>query len=288
MRLQVLYFAPGSGLGHVTRAMGVCLELRELGIAAGIVTNSPFAKPLAQIARIPITHIATSAWAIDAPKLLDERPPKLAVIDTFPNGIRGEWSSRPKVPLVHMARRLRLDNYASFADNGRAWSGFTLTIAIERLAREHETLLQPPLLHLSGLVRLRPSLLQTPVPEGLTRMLDEGASLVIHGGPLEEVERLVVTAGTETPVAAITPWVIPGTPTFDYFPAVNVIERAWHIYTGAGYNCIADTMHHRARHTAIAFQRRFDDQQARLDSISPLEIDATRQAAQAIAQCVME
>ncbi|MEP7363365.1 MAG: hypothetical protein ABI972_08930 [Acidobacteriota bacterium] len=277
---QVLYFAPGSGLGHVTRAVAICLELRELGVAAGIVTNSPFAKALAELSRIPITQIASAEWEQAAPRLLAERVPPLAIVDTFPNGMRGEWTVRPQTPLVHVARRLRLEEYGAAAG---AWAGFALTIAIERLAIEHEALLQPPLVQLPGLIRLRPLRMETAVPAELDRMLDAGAALVVHGGPMEEVEQLVAAAGGAMPVAVITPWKLTATPSFDYFPAANLIHRARHIFTGAGYNSIADTMHHRFRHTAIPFPRRFDDQAGRLAELGPVSIDSTREAAQAIA-----
>ena len=290
---EVLYFAPGSGLGHITRALALCLELRDLGIAPSIVTNSPFAEPLARLARIPVTHIATAGWAVDAPRLLAERAPKAAVIDTFPNGIRGEWTARPATSLVHIARRLRLDSYAPHADGGRAWRGFVLSIAIESLAPEHTALLQPPLVILPGLIRLRPLRIETPVPQDLGNLVNHGAALIIHGGPLEEVEQLLAfareTMHANTPLAAVTPWRLSGDiPSFDYFPAANLIDRARHVFTGAGYNSVADTMHIRSRHTAIAFPRRFDDQAARLASLPPVCADATRQAAMAIAQCVIE
>jgi len=287
MPARVLYVAPGSGFGHLTRALALCLELRDLGVESEIATNSPFAEPLSRLARLPITQIATSHWATDAPRLLAERAPRLAVLDTFPNGIRGEWALRPATPLIHTARRLRLDAYEPHSGDGSAWHGFALTIAIESLAADHETLLQPPLLCLPGLVRLRPLAIETAVPQELDRLLDDGAALVIHGGPQEEVNRLVTLARETmpegTPVASITPWPLTHVPAFDYFPATNLIPRAGHIFTGAGYNSIADTMHHRFRHTAIAFPRRFDDQTARLAALAPISADSTRQAAEAIA-----
>jgi len=286
MFTPVLYFAPGSGLGHLTRALAVCLELRDLGIASGIVTNSPFAEPLARLSRLPITHIASSEWSQAAPRFLAEHAPRLAIVDTFPNGMRGEWSVRPPTPFIHIARRL--NNCTSIAGGGSAWTGFALTIAIESLAADHEALLQPPLLRLPGLVRLRPLLIETPIHTELDRMLDDGAALVIHGGPLEEVEQLLALARQQLPggmpIAAITPWPLScGTPAFDYFPAANLIHRARHIFTGAGYNSIADTMHYRFRHTALPFPRRFDDQAARLAMLPPVSADSTRAAAVAIA-----
>lgn len=284
MSAAILYFAPGSGLGHLTRALAVCLELRESGVEAEIATNSPFAQPLARLARVAVTHVANDRWAEAAPRLLAERAPRAAVVDTFPHGLRGEWSRRPGVPLIHMARRLRLENYGPLAEDGAAWRGFALTLAIEPLAPEHEALLEPPVQGLRGLIRLAPGRIGEAGPERLLQLLDEGASLVVHGGPREEVEQLVAhaRAGSSGEVAAITPWQLDGVACFDYFPAANVLARARHIFTGAGYNSIADTMELRAWHTAMAFPRRFDDQAARLAGVGTADADATREAAEAI------
>lgn len=220
MSAPILYFAPGSGLGHLTRALAVSLELRELGVEAEIATNSPFAQPLARLARVAVTHIANDRWAEAAPRLLAERAPGAAVLDTFPNGLRGEWSQRPGVPLIHMARRLRLENYGQFAADGAAWRGFVLTLAIEPLAPEHQALLQPPVQALGGLIRLAPEWIGGAPPERLVALLDEGAALVVHGGPRGEVEQLVAhaRAGSSGEVAAITPWQLDGVACFDYFP----------------------------------------------------------------------
>jgi len=285
MSAPLLCFAPGSGLGHLTRALAVCLELRELGVEAEIATNSPFAQPLARLARVRVTHIANERWAEAAPRLLEERAPRAAVVDTFPHGLRGEWLRRPRAPLIHMARRLRLESYAPLAADGAAWRGFVLTLAIEPLAAEQEALLAPPVQALRGLIRLAPGRIGEAPPEALLRLLAEGASLVVHGGPREEVEQLVgcARAASPPPVAAVTPWRLDGVACFDYFPATNVLARARHIYTGAGYNSIADTLELRARHTALAFPRRFDDQAARLASLGAADRDATRDAAEAIA-----
>lgn len=285
MAAQVLYFAPGSGLGHVTRALAVCMELRDLGVQAGIVTNSPFAEALSRLSKIAFTEIATAEWAVAAPLLLAEREPGLAIVDAFPNGMRGEWAARPATRMVHIARRLRLDKYGAAAG---AWEGFALTIAIEALGPEHDALLRPPVVRLPGLIRLRPLRIHAAPPRELERMLERGAAMVVHGGPLKEVEQLLAMAGGDAPVAAITPWKLAGVKAFDYFPAANVMDRARHLYTGAGYNSIADTMHMRARHTAVAFPRRYDDQAARLAGVGGAGIDSTREAAEAIADLLRD
>ncbi|MGC4053761.1 MAG: hypothetical protein QM757_31625 [Paludibaculum sp.] len=88
--------------------------------------------------------------------------------------------------------------------------------------------------------------------------------------------------------AAIIPWTGKdlGVPLFEYYPAGNLMARAAHVVTGAGYNSMADMMFQSSRHTAVAFERRFDDQAARLTAAHSGSQDGTMAAALAIAAAI--
>ncbi len=274
--MKILYFAPGSGLGHMNRALALCLALRDLGCEAEIVTNSPFAEGLARVARYPITGIANERWSELAPRYASEHPPDLIVLDTFPFGMRGEWLRIPgDVPVVYVARRLKLEAVAQ-----GDWSRFALTIAAEELSSAHEAALRGEVVRLPGPIRLAPGTIATPVPSGgLDR---DDLWLVIHGGPEEEVSLLCNLARERMPPGASLAVVAPWPPHHDYFPAGNLVGRAEHVVSGAGYNMMADMMFLRERHTAVAFERRFDDQAGRLAAARSGEEDGTPAAAMAI------
>lgn len=285
MRPQVLYFAPGSGLGHLNRALAVCLELRTLGVTSRIVTNSPFAEGIAYAARFPVTSIGSARWGQDAPAYLSAVNPELAVFDTFPWGMRGEWRAT-HVRCVYMARRLRWQVYLEAIGGAGVWHCFARVIALESLAPEHDEALAGAgeVVRLPGPVRLRPGLVNTPVPAHLQRILDTGrAWLVIHGGVQSEVDQLIACARDRmpdgNPLAIVSPW----DGVFDYYPATNIVARASHVLTGAGYNSMADMLDQPSHHVAIAFPRRFDDQAARLAAPRPAR-DGTTAAATAIAE----
>jgi predicted glycosyltransferase len=284
-RPDIVYCAPGSGLGHVNRALAVCLQLRALGVSARIAANSPFAAGLARAARFPLTGIATATWREDVCSYVAAARPRLIVTDTFPRGFRGEWELPPPAPCLYLARRLNAAAVASlFADP--AWSRHLVRIvAAETLGAGQQTALQSaavPVSRLPGPIRLRPGLIPTPVPAALDRLLDTGrACLVVHGGPVRELEQLAAAAQGRGELALISPW---GAPGFDYYPAGNLVHRAAHVVTGAGYNAMADMMHLRPRHTALAFARRFDDQAGRLADWRETGQDGAIQAAQAIAE----
>lgn len=284
-RPRVFYFAPGSGLGHLNRALAVCLELRSLDTDPEIVTNSPFAEGLARLARMPITCISGKRWEQAAPEYLSRKGPELAVLDTFPAGMRGEWARFEfGMPVVYMARRLQVQAYREAVPDWPDFRRFSRIIACESLTTEHEAVLAAgDVVRLPGPVRLSPGAIATPVPAELERIAGSSKScLVVHGGPVEEVRELLSRASGN--IALITPWIDEGwpCPAFDYYPATNLFERAQHIISGAGYNMIADMIRFPERHTAIAFPRRFDDQAGRLAGPRP-GMDGTRQAAELIA-----
>ncbi len=276
---MILYFAPGSGAGHLNRALAICLELRKAGVRSEIVTNSPFAQGIAHAARFPILRIADHYWAKGAREYLEHVKPVLAVADAFPAGLRGEWIEPVPVPLVYVARRLRLDSYIDPAQ----WPRFELTVEAEPLGPAHRTAVQGPLVALRGPVRMAPGTIRTPVPPALEDLLAGGdATLVVHSGPQPEIQTLIRAADSGR-VVLLSPWDTAGVPRFDYYPAGNVLARARRVVTGGGYNVMADMLFLRDRHVAIPFERRYDDQAARVKAAWFPESDGTSEAARLIA-----
>jgi len=248
----IAYYAPGSGLGHLNRGLAVCLALRDAGHDARLLSNSPFARAVAGLAKCPVVGVAPE----EVEAYLGQNPPAVLVMDTFAEGLRGE---RPRArAMVHVARRLR---------RAVAVEGFDGVILAEPLAAEHELLLGGAV-RLPGPIRLAPGRVATPVPLELDR---DGLHLVVHSGPATEVAQLVALAPEPRAVVNL-----------NYYPACNVIGRAAHVYSGAGYNIMADMLG-RANHTALPFPRRYDDQAARVRGFFTAPIDGTELAARTIA-----
>lgn len=132
-------------------------------------------------------------------------------------------------------------------------------------------------------MRLAPGAIATPVPRPLEELLDGGdTTLVIHSGPRSEISTLIRSSESKR-IALVSPWEVPGVPRFDYYPAGNILARASHVVTGAGYNAVADMIFLRDRHTAIPFERRYDDQFARVRDRWITDRDGTPEAARLIA-----
>ena len=162
----VLYFAPGSGLGALKPRVSCLPALRERGVESEIVTNSPFAEGLARAARHTITRIPTGLWAQAAPEYARSRSPRLMIVDTFPFGLRGEWSTPPTgLRVAYLARRLRMEDYRESGD----WRRFVGIVAAEALSSDHEQAIASANVSvepLPGPIRLQPGAVPTPVPAG--------------------------------------------------------------------------------------------------------------------------
>jgi hypothetical protein len=264
----VLYYAPGAGLGHLNRALAIGLELRDRGVDARIVTDSPFASGLSILARFPFIHIPNARWRELAVACCAESKPRAIVTDTFPYGLRDEWREPASPPRIHIARRLRVPAPLDPA-------AFACILQAEPLAPDHEALLGNAI-RLPGPIRLPPQRLRTAVPRALDR---DHLTLLVHSGPEEEVRQFARFAGT--PCAIVSPW-----NGIEYYPAVNLYERARRIITAAGYNSMTDGLFFRDRHLAIPMPRRYDDQHARHASFFTVPCDGTARAVEVIMSVV--
>lgn len=256
----VAYFAPGAGLGHLNRGLAICLGLRANGIDARLITNSPFSAGIAGLSGCPVVELPTARWAEMARAYADEIRPAMIVTDTFPYGLRDEWKERVPSRLAHVARRLLAPVVLRQGD-------FAGVMRAEPLAAAHVAALGDSAA-LPGPVRIAPGRLPTRVPEPLGRT---GLTLVVHSGPKEEVEHLQGLAGPDA--VTVSPW-----SGIDYYPATNLFADARRVFTGAGYNSMADGLWWPEKHVAVPFPRRHDDQAARLAGFFTSPIDGTLSA----------
>lgn len=159
-------------------------------------------------------------------------------MDAFPGGILGELCGIELPPARLVARGLRWDNYASRLDG-----------PLPRYAAVH--VLEPLPYDPPGPVE--PLTLPHAAPGA--PLADEPHTLVVHGGPPHELEQLLAHARGST--------VVVHPDHRDVYPAEPHFAHAEHIVTGAGFNAIHETAPYRERHTAVAFARTLDNQDAR-------------------------
>jgi hypothetical protein len=266
---MIVYYAVGGGLGHLVRAQRV---LEKLDLEAVIVTASPHAERVCpSFIRVP----RELEGKVDAHRdWLRALGAERIIADAFPGGIQGELCGLD-VPIDYVARLLRWDAYRAAVPYALPEIGTTyvveeLTHAVTSVPSPHvsgerarvrggssgeEQPLTPALspdAGRGGWIRSRhvvPLDLSLPLVEAVE---EEPYWLVVHSGPGEEVRELVAYARElGAPKELIVADTVPAAP---LFPA------AAKIITAAGFNVMLETEQWHAKHVAVPFARRFDDQ----------------------------
>ena len=223
----------GGGLGHLTRARAF---LHTLGLErdAVIVTDSPFAGDKRVVGDIAVVR-----------ELPDDGH---LVLDTFPAGLLGDIETRDA---DYVARYVRWDRY-TLPENppriGRAYILEPLHPEQERYVRERAEVV------IENFELCDPPAAAQDLPE-----LPPGYVMVVHSGPAWECEELFAYArevcqaeGVGGPIVAV-----------DVYPATLLAPRATRIYTAGGFNAMRQ-FGRDPRHRPLPFERRFDDQYARV------------------------
>lgn len=267
--MRHVFWLPGGGLGHLTRARAVMHTLRLEQVEW--ITASPFApdprvRGAAALTDVPLAvrddRASLRRWLIDT---LRQRPDATWWLDAFPGGVLGEACGLPDearpARLCHIARRLRWDRYRARLDG--ALPRFDRVLAVEPLRPEQRVALGP----------IEPLALDDP-PASAALALDPATWLVVHAGPPSEQAELVAYAreradlqGRSPPIALLAPpgppvgaisrraWSVPAWPLF------TQVER---VFTAGGFNAVRQARRHARRHHAMPFARPLDDQAWRL------------------------
>lgn len=248
---MIVYYAVGGGLGHLTRGLRV---LEKLGLHdAVIVTASPYAERVCRSfirvpARLEHDREAHRAWLRD---LGAER----LIADTFPGGIQGELCGLD-LPIDYVARLLRWDAYRAAVPFALPEIGTTYVVE-----EPHPT--APSVGNSAPSVAARNDTrvveldLSVPLVEPVE---EEPYWLVVHSGPEEEVRELVAYAEELRALATEKPERVMVAARGDVWPASALFPAAAKIITAAGFNVMLETEQWRAKHVAVPFARRFDDQ----------------------------
>ena len=257
---MIVYWAPGEGLGHLTRAAAVIHTIEPAGPIAiyGSAPASPQWLPLAPGAAYHALPEQPDAWRAIAESLATDNGD--IWLDTFPAGLHGEWTGLDACYTL-VARRL-------------AWGRY--------LQRVHTT---PPRPH--HCLRLEPletgqmqwlgdgcvedlPLIDPPVPE-VPRLLPDSAAnwLILHSGPAAEVAQLAAHARQLATLAGVSPvfWLAtesdisdPGLRAFAQRPVWPCLAQFDHVVCAAGFNTVRQVVAAGVPHTFLPLERSLDDQ----------------------------
>ena len=275
---MIVCYAPGGGLGHLTRVRAF-LHTVHPGERATIITESPHSADPRVAHPHRILRSPTGAAGADRAALgrwlgatLSALAPQELVVDAFPAGLRGELADAVVPPttrtVTHLARLLRWDAYRELTP-ARALR-FDRTWCVEPITADHRDFLAAVSSAVAPLHLVDPPSGQDLDPAGLAT----GAWLVVHTGPDGEVTELLRYATQTATLEGVQPRLVlvsPHRPAaipadvrhLDAYPAWPLFRRAERIITAAGCNAVRQSGPWRARHRMVPFPRRFDDQFAR-------------------------
>ncbi|THB69030.1 MAG: hypothetical protein D6B27_01280 [Gammaproteobacteria bacterium] len=272
---KVCFLAPGSGLGHIVRATAIAIAIEmqsNSDISTTILSSSKYSLGLSRLTGVEIEHISLKDWSVQAIKRLAEITPDLIICDSFPFGINGELLAFPEFleKSVYIARHLKFKDYLDRKLNRAAPANNALfSIIIEPLQSEHMEWISTtgnPVHTTKHPVIFPAERFFIPIPSQIQKILQERPiDLVIHSGPEQELKQLLQHTSAERCLLITPEPKIKGYRWLEYFPAKNLFKYADKIITGAGYNSMAEAAGYRKKHIAVAFNRNYDDQHARLE-----------------------
>lgn len=252
---MILFYAPGDGLGHLTRVRSVVHTL-QLKDQLAVMTDAEGARRI-----LPDADIIPLKTGVRA--VLKALRPEAVYVDAFPAGIQGELSGLQfEQPAYYVARLLQWQFYCAVA--GNAPPAYDCTYILESLSNDHYRALT------AFSRELRPIILADPVSSCETpfHMVGQQAVwLIVHSGPVAECEELVGYARDMARMESANPAMMliaqrnaAGLPAMDFYPAHVLFPSASRIITACGFNSMRQTEAYAARHRFLPFLRRYDDQ----------------------------
>lgn len=275
---MIVYYAFGSGLGHLTRAQAVLHTLR-LHDDVTLLSSSKFAGDPrvmghCNVRQMPAEMILdparTREWINRA---IEDLQPSEFYIDAFPVGLVGEFadSGAPYgIPTIYVARLLRWDRYAKLLPENPRFVDKTLIV--EPLTDDHQEFVDQCSRAQSRVELVDPPQLITRADLArLDNLTAEPFWLVAHSAPPAEIYQLVTYAqemqalerrccrillATDTDVGRP----LEGVTVVSMYPLAPLIDQAERVITACGYNSMRQLAPYAKKHRFLPFERRFDDQ----------------------------
>ena len=277
---MILYYAMGSGLGHLTRMQAV---LHTLAIRAPVtvITASPWHHDtritgLAHVMHVPAVLLgdlpAYRHWLCGA---VEQMCPEAIYLDAFPAGLWGEWCDMPlseHIPVHHVARLLRWPVYCERLCGEPP--SLASTYVLEPLTAAHETFLRQQSLRLLPLELHDPPAVPSPALAPVLSWLSRHPRplwLIIHAGSTAEILELVAYATETSRLEGVKPQLVllaphrplslpPSVIYGNLYPATPLLPLAERIITACGFNVMRQTAGYREQHRFLPLPRHLDDQ----------------------------
>ena len=280
---MMLYYAPGGGLGHFSRAIAFIHSQPYLSVKDTVVMvaeralyslkRSSFADNSWQslrLAKIPESVFSKpSSLAVWLKDWLQDHRPSQIYLDTFPAGIAGEWSDiRYEARFFYVGRFLDWQAYPY-----PVIISFEKAFRVEGWHAEQEKQLVSRASCIQDISLAYPeAVLSTELEFRIKKWQADGREVwtVVHSEPAHEAEALLNFArdlafqDKKSPVflvcSSLDPEQQAGVYPVKLFPAYALFPWVDRIITACGFNLMQQAVAYRHKHLCMPFPRRYDDQ----------------------------
>ena len=268
---KLLFLAPGAGLGHLNRCLALAIEAKEFELDAIILTSSLFAKTLSAMSGIQIIELPMNKWVAGVEPLVEDLDPDIIFLDSFPFGIRNEWSKIPaEKKCIYLARHLKIAAYFNKGNMHSTLRDFDKIVILESLEEKHQEMISDSGVETISIkaITIADGDLIVQIPSRLKDLMVQDYQLIVHSGPDTELQQLVYAAEKfDERIIIIAPRVsYRNYDVFDFYPAKILFPKATRIFSGAGYNSMADLIPYTGKSIIIPFERTYDNQAWRISN----------------------
>jgi len=267
---MILYYAPGGGLGHISRALKL---MQHWHIADyKIITSAPTATRFVDKKHIVIIPKEEINQAEIVNQLLATEPVTAFYIDTFPCGLKGELNNvafPSHIEVHYVCRRLKWQEYEKHLVSD---CHFTTTYLLEDPEPAHLSFIQKSSEYINRLkITLPfPDKTDTSIKEQYHLPLQQDIWLITHSDNAGELEALINYAKDIAQIENSHPHLLVNTNIkgthFDvnqvifHYPSYELFPFCQRIFSACGFNMMQETQASSQKHFFIPFERKFDDQ----------------------------
>jgi hypothetical protein len=260
-----LYYAMGGGLGHLSRTLSILRHMPDKPEPIRILTSSSLTPMVIPHSTFPVDFVASeiqrsrSAYYDYLVEYIRRYNISSIILDAFPWGIIGEWMDIGQgIPRYLIARQLKWNAYCDRVDHKK--SAFPPeTLIIEPIEDDYHSIIKN---------ESSVAYLDEPIFYDADNSESHDKCLVIHTG--DELEREILANFARVKMVEYDISEIDMIfPNHGIFPAERIISKYKYIVSGAGYNMAALSSQSagKRRHFLLPFNRRFDNQHARVEHL---------------------
>ncbi len=263
-----VFYAQGGGLGHLTRINTVVNTYKIPQNEVIIMSPSVFSKYF-EYQFIKLSwNASTNQWTEPLLNYIKNNKITALYIDAFPFGLKGElipvYKQYPQLSYIYISRILKWEFYLKTV-SPTMQPVFSKTLILEKLYDTHLNWIK------QQSKQLEKRELTTYPDQKSVKFIKSPYIIIAHSGGKSDVQKLcklvIDNENLDVDVSVIVFTQVDlkiNHPKFkvytNLYPISQYFKHAEKIYTGCGFNSIQELKQHRNKHIVIPFEKLFDDQ----------------------------